>query len=132
MYLMCITLYFFVAIRQVAAGHRAVAEGWTLFEQTCEEVGPGELPQLLRQLKSATTPTPTPGPTTPTKERERESSEVPMEEDVGDIEVKQEQGAEINKNPIMIKLVAHKYEFKCGNCDIAPRATRQAMDAHIS
>ena len=104
-----------------------MAEGWTLFEQTCEEVGPGELPQLLRQLKSATTPTPTPGPTTPTKE----SSEVPMEEDVGNIEVKQAQGAEINKNLIMIKLGAHKYEFKCGNCDIAPRATRCAMDAHI-
>ena len=57
-----------------------VAEGWTLFGQTCEEVGPGELPQLLRQLKSATTPTPppTPGPSTPTKEER----EVPMEEDV--------------------------------------------------
>ena len=104
-----------------------MAEGWTLFEQTCEEVGPGELPQLLRQLKSATTPTPTPTPglTTPTKE----SSKVPMEEDVA--EVKQEQGVEINKNPIMIKLGSDKYEFKCGNCDIAPRATKHAMDAHI-
>ena len=27
------------AVRTVAAGHRMVAEGWTLFEQTCEEVG---------------------------------------------------------------------------------------------
>ena len=119
-YLMCIS-----AIRQVAAGHRAVAEGWTLFEQTCEEVGPGELPQLLRQLKSATTPTPppTPGPSTPTKEE----IEVPMEEDVA---VKQEH-QEINKTPIMIKLGGHKYQFKCGNCDIAPKATSRAMDAHI-
>ena len=118
-YLMCIS-----AIRQVAAGHRAVAEGWTLFEQTCEEVGPGELPQLLRQLKSATTPTPTPtpGPSMPTKEEE-----VPMEEDVA---VKQE-CEEINKTPIMIKLGGHKYQFKCGNCDVAPKATSRAMDAHI-
>ena len=117
----------FLTIRQVAAGHRAVAEGWTLFEQTCEEVGPGELPQLLRQLKSATTPTPTPGPTTPTKKEE--SSEVPME--AGDIEVKQEEHAEINKTPIMIKLGGHQYQFKCGNCDITPKATRCAMNAHI-
>ena len=84
---------------------------------------PGELPQLLRQLKSATTPTPTPTPglSTPAKE------EVPMEEDVA---VKQER-EEINKTPIMIKLGGHKYQFKCGNCDIAPKATSHAMDAHI-
>ena len=69
------------AIRTVAAGHRMVAEGWTLFEQTCEEVGPGELPQLLRQLKSATTPSP--GPSTPVKTE-------PMEEE----EVQQPEGAE--------------------------------------
>ena len=120
MYLMCIS-----GICQVAAGHRVVAEGWTLFEQTCEEVGSGELPQLLRQLKSATTPTPTPtpGPSTPTKEER----EVPMEEDVA---VKQEREA-INKTPIMIKLGGHKYQFKCGNCDVAPKATSRAMDAHI-
>ena len=55
----------------MAAGHRIVAEWW--------EIGPGELPQLLWQLKSATTPTPTPAMTTPTKEKE---SEAPMEEDV--------------------------------------------------
>ena len=102
-----------------------MAEGWTLFEQTCEEVGPGELPQLLRQLKSAMTPTlpPTPGPSTLTKEER----EVPMEEDVA---VKQE-CQEINKTPIMIKLGGHKYQFKCGNCDIPPKAASHAMDAHI-
>ena len=66
------------AVRMVAAGHRMVTEGWTLFKRTCEEVGPGELPQLLRQLKSATTPTPTsPGCSTPVKTE-------PMEEEEGD------------------------------------------------
>ena len=107
-----------------------MAEGWTLFEQTCEEVGPGELPQLLRQLKSATTPTPTPtpGPTTPTKEGRAAKYQWRQ---MCNIEVKQEQGAEINKTPIMIKLGGHKYQFKCGNCDIAPKATSCAMDAHI-
>ena len=114
------------AVRTVAAGHRMVAEGWTLFEQTCEEVGPGELPQLLRQLKSATTPSP--GPSTPVKAE-------PMEEE----EVQQPEGAEpealasasgINETPIMIKLGPHMYIYKCGNCDIPPK-TKRAMDAHI-
>ena len=47
-----------------------MAEGWAAFEQTCKEVGAGELPQLLRYVRMATTPipntTPTPTPT-PTK-----------------------------------------------------------------
>ena len=54
--------YVFSAVCKVTEGHRLVSEGWTLFERTCEEVGPGELPQLLRQLKGATTPTPAPDP----------------------------------------------------------------------
>ena len=40
-----------------------MAEGWAAFEETCNEVGAGELPQLLRYVKMATTPTPTPTPT---------------------------------------------------------------------
>ena len=44
--------------------------------RTCEEVGPGELPQLLRQLKSVTTPTPaSPGPSTPVKTEPMEEEE---------------------------------------------------------
>ena len=39
-----------------------VYKGWKSFEETCSEVGMGELPQLLRYLKMATTPTPTPIP----------------------------------------------------------------------
>ena len=72
--MLTLSIHAFSAIHKVAAGHRMVTEGWTLFEHTCEEVGPGELPQLLRQLKSVTTPTPTPaspepspGPSTPVK-----------------------------------------------------------------
>ena len=37
-----------------------VYEGWKSFEETCSEVGVGELSQLLRYLKMTTTPTPTP------------------------------------------------------------------------
>ena len=41
------------------------ATSWCLRDggETCSEVGVGELPQLLRHLKTATTPTPTPTPT---------------------------------------------------------------------
>ena len=45
-------------MRTVSRGHKLVADGWALFEKTCSEVGAGELPQLLRYVKQATTPTP--------------------------------------------------------------------------
>ena len=92
----------------MAEGHRMVAEGWTLFERTCEEVGQGE-------LKGATTPTPT-----------AESSHMktePMEE--GEVKM-----AAFIETPIMIKLGHREYIYKCGNCDIALR-TKRAIDAHI-
>ena len=88
-----------------------VAEGWTLFEKTCEEVGPGELPQLLRKLKATTESAPQ-VKSEPVKEGE---------------EVKEE----IIKTPVMIKLGVHQYQFKCPNCEVPPKATRRAMDAHI-
>ena len=94
----------FSAVRTVAAGHRMVAEGWTLLERTCEEVGPGELPQVLRQLKSATTPTPaSPGPSTPVKtEPMEEEEEIQELADVGVC------GSGLIETPIMIKLGPHQ------------------------
>ena len=98
-----------------------VAEGWTLFNRTCEEVGPGELPQLLRQLKSATTPTPTPA--SPMKKEPTE----PMEEE-GEVKHMADPGVSgFIEMPIMIKLGSHQYTYKCGNCDIPPR-TKHAID----
>ena len=94
-----------------------VAEGWTLFEKTCEEVGPGELPQLLRQLKAATRPQP--------------ASPQVKSEPAKEGEVEEEVKEEIIKTPIMIKLGVHQYQFKCPNCEVPPKATRRAMDAHI-
>ena len=91
-----------------------VAEGWILFEKMCKEVGPGELPQLLRKLKAATTESASP-----------QVKSEPVKE--GEEEVKEE----IIKAPIMIKLGVHQYQFKCPNCEVPPKATRRAMDAHI-
>ena len=106
----------------MAEGHRLVSEGWTLFEHMCEEVGPGELPQLLRQLKGVTTPTPAAGPS-PVKTE-------PMEEE-GEIKLLADPGMSgFIEMPIMIKLGPCEYTYQCGNCDIAPR-TKHAIDAHI-
>ena len=112
---------YFQLFAKVAEGHRLVSEGWTLFKRMCEEVGPGELPQLLRQLKGAMTPTPA-----------SESSPVetePMEE--GEVKPVADPGMSgFIKMPIMIKLGPCEYIYKCGNCDIAPK-TKRAIDAHI-
>ena len=85
----------------MAEGHRLVSEGWTLFERMCEEVGPGELPQLLRQLKGAMTPTLAPDPS-PVKTK-------PMEEE-GEVKPLADLGMSgFIEMPIMIKLVPREY-----------------------
>ena len=98
-----------------------VAEGLMFFERTCEEVGPGELPQLLRQLKGVMTPTPAPE-SSPMKTEPMEEGEVKSAADPG--------MSAFIKMPIMIKFGPREYIYKCGNCDIAPR-TKLAIDAHI-
>ena len=77
-----------------------------------------------RQLKSVTTPTPaSPGPFTPVKTEPMEE-----EEEIEELQCLVESGSGFT--PIMIKLGAHQYTYKCGNCDIPPK-TKHAMDAHI-
>ena len=59
---------FILAIRTVAAGHRMIADGWGMFEEAITEAGAGDLPQLLRSVRSMTTPppaTPPPAQSTP-------------------------------------------------------------------
>ena len=59
------TVYFtFIsAVRTVKAGHQMVAQGWNLFEEVVKDAGAGDLPQLLRYIKTMTTPPPaTPPP----------------------------------------------------------------------
>ena len=128
-------IHAFLAVYIVAAGHRMVTDGGMLFKRTCEEVRPGELSQLLRQLKSVmtlTTPaTPRPSAPTPTTLVKTQ----PMEEEEAQQLVAMA-GPEVGASrsigtPIIIKLGPHLYQFRCGNCDIAPKATKHAMDAHI-
>ena len=58
-----------------------MAEGWTKFEKACNEVGVGELSQLLQYVKTHTTPTPTPTPTPMLVKQEMKEEQEPM--DVG-------------------------------------------------
>ena len=107
----------FAAIRTVARGHEMVAQGWAAFEKTCTEVGVGELPQLLQYVKTHTTLTPT---ATPVKEEEEE----PM-----DVGVKKEEA--IVEKPIHVSFGGQTVEYRCGNCEFAPKKSKSGMDAHI-
>ena len=107
----------FAAIRTVARGHEMVAQGLAAFERMCTEVGVGELPQLLQYMKTHTTPTPT---ATPVKEEEEE----PM-----DVGVKKEEA--IVEKPIHVSFGGQTVEYRCGNCDIAPKKSKSGMDARF-
>ena len=95
-----------------------MAQGWAAFERMCLEVGVGKLPQLLQYVKTHNTPTPT---ATPVKEEQE-----PM--DVGAVKTEEK--------PIVEKLIHVSFggqtvEYRCGNCDIAPKKSKAGMDAHI-
>ena len=101
-----------------------MAEGWAAFEATCKEVGAGELPQLLRYVKTATTPTPTHTPT-PTKfEIKEEKMDATTSADPPKI-------GELIEKPIHISVGGKTKMYKCGNCDITPTRSRMGMDSHI-
>ena len=97
-----------------------MAQGWAAFERTCSEVGVGELPQLLQYVKTHTTPTPT---ATPVKEEQEE-------------ELIDEGAVKTEEKPIIEKLIHVSFggqtvEYRCGNCDIAPKKSKAGMDTHI-
>ena len=105
-----------------------VAEGWAAFEQTCKEVGAGELPQLLRYVRMATTPTPTATPT-PTKfETKQEEMDV---EATATMSADPPKIGEFIEKPIHISVGVKTKMYKCGNCDITPTRSRMGMDSHI-
>ena len=90
-----------------------VYEGWKSFEETCSEVVMGELPQLLRYLKMATTPTPTPTPTKMEAKEEAEEKEEAAASTPGT-------SGEFIEKPIHISVGGRTKMYKCGNCDITP------------
>ena len=97
-----------------------VSDGWAAFENACANAGPGELPQLLRSLKGKTL--------TPIKQ---EPMDVSHKVNGTSQNMSPSTQQPICKTPIAIRLEGHKYQYRCGNCDIALTATSQAMDVHI-
>ena len=110
-----------------------MAKGWASFEKMCSEVGAGELLQLLRYLKMATTPTPTPTPTrtTLTKVEPKASTEEEAMEVVATATTSADLPQEFMEKPIHISMQGKTKMYKCGNCDITPTHSRMGMDSHI-
>ena len=110
----------------VAEGERMVAEGWALYKEVIGEAGAGDLPQLLRSMRSSLTPTHM------KQEPKREEGEGKVEQGEGPstsstvgrgelpvpIKVKNEEGRVIN------------YNYGCPQCDVV-KGTRRGMDIHI-
>ena len=120
----------------VAEGHKLVADGWMALEGTVGELGLGELPQLLRRLKSSLTPTPT--PTAMKEEVEKMEEELAIGEE--------EEGASTSglsvtpvsqggpESPITIQIKTPEgnrtYKYKCPQCDHV-KISKRGMDSHI-
>ena len=92
-----------------------VYEGWKSFEETCSEVGVGELPQLLRYLKTAKIPTPTTTPTKMEPKEEAEEMEAGAESTPGTL------GQFIEK-PIHISVGAKQKCISVGTVTLPPNA----------
>ena len=121
---MYLIILFISAVRTVSRGHHLVAEGWALFEKTCLDVGAGELPQLLRYVKQATTPTPTGTPTPPTPTKLEEEMDV-------DVEASTSEAQPLREKPIHVTDQGKTLYYKCPNCDITPKKSKWGMDSHI-
>ena len=131
-----------VAVRTVAKGHhlvaegnKMVAEGWEQFEKAVGEAGVGELPQLLRGIRSSLTPTPAPTPTEVLKaEAKLEEEEDEDQPGTSGISL-QVVGGGGQDTPITIQIkdeVTGKvtYKYKCPQCDHI-KISKRGLDSHI-
>ena len=107
-----------------------MADGWAAFEKTCKEVGAGKLPQLLRYVRTATTPTPT-TTTTPTPAQFKTKEEEKDVEATATMSADPPKTGEFIEKPIHISLGGKTKMYKCGNYDITPTRSRMGMDSHI-
>ena len=119
----------------VSQGHKMVQSGWAMFEEGCSEAGPGELPQLLRSLKMATTP-----PATPVKTM-MEEVEKKMPPPQSPASPSQSPSPSVSSsvptsdNPVMVKVEGEGgkvvYKYGCPYCHMPIMRSRRGMDAHI-
>ena len=117
----------------VAEGEKMIAEGWGMFEKVVGQAGMGELPQLLRSIRTSVTPT-------------RMKEEVKMEEELtkgeeGEGEASGSRGMTITpvreggpKSPITIQVKTEggkvSYKYKCPQCKVV-KVSKRGLDSHI-
>ena len=116
-----------------------VAEAWGLFEEAVAEAGPGDLPHILRALKTTLTKPPRtpavtvkvegsagqmmPPPATPPQDMEKAGSRAttPLETTPVLFKFKKEEGGK----------VTYKYGCPVPACEHPVMASKHGMDAHI-
>ena len=112
-----------------------VADGWGLFEEAVVESGPGDLPNILRALKTSLTKPPRtpalpgdaredmPPPPTPSPKLETAGSRAttPLATTPVLLKFKKEEGGK----------VTYKYGCPVSGCEHAIMASKHGMDAHI-
>ena len=100
-----------------------------MFEQTTEAAGLGQLPTLLRQLVANVTATPTLAlaPTPTEMASGTAQTMTPMTIGATQATLVKKEFVE----PKIIRIETNKYKYRCANCDVAPKVSKCAMDAHI-
>ena len=107
----------------IAEGHKKVAEGWRMFEEAVDESMPGELPQLLRQLKEKTTPTP---PASPMDIGQATGQTQPVP---GMLSPVKTEGGSKSEEPVLVMISGHR-SWACPQCNTV-RGLHNGCDAHI-
>ena len=109
----------------VAHRHATVAEGWELFEEAVEEAGPGDLHNLLHQLKGKTTPTETtPPPPASLMEVGEKMSMLPPASPV------KKEKETVSEEPVIVMMVGVR-KWACPQCKTI-WGSQNGCDAHIT
>ena len=134
-----ILLFGIVAVRTVAKGHQLVAEGekliaegWNMFEQAVGQAGIGELPQLLRSIRSSLMPTRI------MKAKAKMEEELAKQEGEGEGEASGMTITPVSKggpeSPITIQVITEdgkvSYKYKCPQCEVV-KVLKRGLDSHI-
>ena len=107
----------------IAKGHKPVAEGWRMFEEAVDNSMPGDLPQLLRQLKEKTMLTPPPSPMD-IGQASAQTQPVPAMLSP----VKMKEGSK-SEEPVIVMISGHR-NWACPQCNTV-WGSCNGCDAHI-
>ena len=108
----------------ITEGHKTVAEGWRMFEEAVDESMPGDLPQLLRQLKEKMTPTPPPSPMDIGQATAQTQPVLAMPSPV------KTEGGSKSEEPVIIMISGHR-NWACPQCNTV-WGSRNGCDARLT